>query len=140
MAGFAWLLAIGARSAIEPSLPILVVGISILALEPRFPERVLWRPKTADVKADAAFLALVQVALPRILAVAAIFLIFTGTYKHANNSLWPHTWPLASQIVTMVLIVDFLRYWLHRASHHYPRLWRVPKVHHSPAILYPLNA
>jgi sterol desaturase/sphingolipid hydroxylase (fatty acid hydroxylase superfamily) len=139
IAGFGVLLAIGAPTAIATYLPILVVGISILALEPRFPERVLWRPKTADVKADAAFLALVQVALPRVLAVAAIFLIFTGTYKHANNSLWPHTWPLASQIVTMVLIVDFLRYWLHRACHHYPKLWRLHKVHHSPEILYALN-
>jgi sterol desaturase/sphingolipid hydroxylase (fatty acid hydroxylase superfamily) len=139
IAGFGVLLAIGAPTAIATYLPILVVGISILALEPRFPERVLWRPKTADVKADAAFLALVQVALPRILAVAAIFLISTWTYKHAHNSLWPHNWPLASQIVTMVLIVDLLRYWLHRACHHYPKLWRLHKVHHSPEILYALN-
>ncbi len=139
IAGFGVLLAIGAPTAIATYLPILVVGISILALESQFPERVLWRPKTADVKADAAFLALVQVALPRVLAVAAIFLISTWTYNHAHNSLWPHNWPLASQIVTMVLIVDFLRYWLHRACHHYPKLWRLHKVHHSPEILYALN-
>src|ERR1700726_1851932 len=61
IAGFGGLLAIGAPTAIATYLPIFVVGISILALEPRFPERVLWRPKVSDVKADAAFLALVQV-------------------------------------------------------------------------------
>jgi sterol desaturase/sphingolipid hydroxylase (fatty acid hydroxylase superfamily) len=139
IAGFCVLLAIGAPTAIATYLPIFVVGISILALEPRFPERVLWRPKAADVKADAAFLTLVQVALPRALAAATIFLISTWTYKYAHNSLWPHHWPLAAQIVTMVLIVDFLRYWLHRACHHYPKLWRLHEVHHSPEILYALN-
>jgi sterol desaturase/sphingolipid hydroxylase (fatty acid hydroxylase superfamily) len=139
IAGFGVLLAIGAPTAIATYLPIVVVGISILALEPRFPERVLWRPKVGDVKADAAFLVLVQVALPRLLAVATIFLISTWTYKHEHNSLWPHNWPLAVQIVTMVLIVDFQRYWLHRACHHYPTLWRLHEVHHSPEILYALN-
>jgi sterol desaturase/sphingolipid hydroxylase (fatty acid hydroxylase superfamily) len=39
----------------------------------------------------------------------------------------------------MVLIVDFFRYWLHRACHHFPRLWRLHEVHHSPELLYVLN-
>ena len=32
-------------------------------------------------------------------------------------ALWPHAWPIWLQAVLMVLVVDFLRYWLHRAAH-----------------------
>lgn len=31
----------------------------------------------------------------------------------------------------MVLAVDFLRYWLHRAAHENDTLWRLHSVHHS---------
>lgn len=33
------------------------------------------------------------------------------------SALWPHLWPVWVQAVLMVLVVDFLRYWMHRASH-----------------------
>ena len=39
----------------------------------------------------------------------------------------------------MVLAVDFLRYWLHRASHESPTLWRLHSVHHSVEQLYWFN-
>jgi sterol desaturase/sphingolipid hydroxylase (fatty acid hydroxylase superfamily) len=39
----------------------------------------------------------------------------------------------------MVLIVDLMRYWLHRASHQSDVLWRLHAVHHSVGRLYWLN-
>jgi hypothetical protein len=39
----------------------------------------------------------------------------------------------------MVITVDLLRYWLHRACHRFHWLWRLHKVHHAPDILYALN-
>ena len=39
----------------------------------------------------------------------------------------------------MVLVVDFLRYWLHRAAHENDTLWRLHSVHHSVEQLYWLN-
>ena len=39
----------------------------------------------------------------------------------------------------MVLVVDLLRYWLHRAAHQTDTLWRLHAVHHSVRQLYWLN-
>jgi ornithine lipid hydroxylase len=137
--GFALLLGAGAPTALAAYVPVFLVGVAILVLERQFPERLSWRPRTADIRADAAFLALIQVALPRVLALVAVLIISAWSHKHAPSTLWPHQWPLAVQIVAMVLIVDFFRYWLHRACHHFPALWRLHEVHHSPELLYVLN-
>ena len=53
--------------------------------------------------------------------------------------LWPHAWPIWLQGLLMILVVDFLRYWLHRAAHQYDVLWRLHSVHHSVEQLYWLN-
>lgn len=34
-------------------------------------------------------------------------------------------------VITGVIIGDFFYYWYHRASHHFPLLWRFHAVHHS---------
>jgi len=54
-------------------------------------------------------------------------------------SLWPHGWPLWAQAVLIVLVVDFLRYWMHRAAHENDALWKLHAVHHSGEQLYWLN-
>ena len=52
---------------------------------------------------------------------------------------WPHSWPIWTQAILMVLAVDFMRYWLHRAAHESDTLWRLHSVHHSVEQLYWLN-
>jgi ornithine lipid hydroxylase len=137
--GFGLLLAVGAPTAVASYLPVFLVGVTIVVLERHFPESLLWRPHPADVRADVAFLTLVQVALPRVLVLMTVAPLSAWTHDRALSHLWPHAWPLAAQIIAIVLIVDFFRYWLHRACHHFPVLWRLHEVHHSPEILYVLN-
>ena len=55
------------------------------------------------------------------------------------SALWPHAWPIWLQAVLMILAVDFLRYWLHRAAHQNDTLWRLHSVHHSVEQMYWLN-
>ena len=55
------------------------------------------------------------------------------------SALWPHGWPIWIQALLMILTVDFLRYWLHRAAHQNDTLWRLHSVHHSVEQLYWLN-
>ena len=91
------------------------------------------------MKADVAFMALVQVALPRALVALGVVELSGWIYESAPSQLWPHDWSLAAQIIAMVLSVDFVRYWLHRACHTFAPLWGLHEVHHSPDILYALN-
>lgn len=139
IAGFATMLAAGMPLALSSYAPIAVAALAIVALELRFPERLEWRPTRADVASDAAFMALVQVILPRVLAPIAVFAAAEWMHRQAPSSWWPHQWPLGAQMVAMVLAVDFVRYWLHRACHTWMPLWRLHEVHHSPDILYTLN-
>jgi sterol desaturase/sphingolipid hydroxylase (fatty acid hydroxylase superfamily) len=39
--------------------------------------------------------------------------------------------PLPLQVVGAVFVADFAQYWVHRAFHTFPSLWRVHAVHHS---------
>jgi ornithine lipid hydroxylase len=137
--GFWLLLKAGTPIALATYAPVFLAGMALLALERRFPERHSWRPRAADVKADAAYLVLVQLLLPRVLVLVTVLWLSSWTHDRTAAGTWPHGWPLAAQIVVMVLIVDLLRYWLHRACHHFPALWRLHEVHHSPDILYVLN-
>jgi sterol desaturase/sphingolipid hydroxylase (fatty acid hydroxylase superfamily) len=139
VAAFGAMLAAGLPLALAVYAPIILVAVTIILLELQFPERVDWRPQRADIKADAAFMVWVQVALPRVLALAIVLAIAGWMHGHAPSPWWPHDWPLAIQVIAMVLAVDFLRYWLHRACHRFNLLWRLHEVHHSPDILYSLN-
>ncbi|MES2205606.1 MAG: GH3 auxin-responsive promoter family protein [Pseudomonadota bacterium] len=137
---FSALLSTGVSPALAAYGPIIAVALCIIVLERYFPERLAWRPTLSDIKADAAFMATVQVLLPRALSALTLLAISSSWMQIKSPSTWwPHSWPLAAQIITMVFAVDFLRYWLHRASHHYNFLWRLHKIHHSPDILYSLN-
>jgi len=139
IAAFGSMLAFGFSVPLATYAPIALTALAILSLERRFPERLDWRPRRSDVKADAAFMTIVQIALPRALAAVSVFAISEWTHRHLRSAWWPHGWPLAAQIVAMVFAVDFARYWLHRACHRFTPLWKLHEVHHSPDILYALN-
>jgi sterol desaturase/sphingolipid hydroxylase (fatty acid hydroxylase superfamily) len=139
IAAFGMMLVAGFSTAAAAYLPVIAVGIIIVALEWRFPERLDWRATRFDVKADALFMALVQVALPQALVFLTLLAFAGWMHENVQSAWWPHDWPLAAQAVAMVLAVDFTRYWLHRACHRFDVLWRLHEVHHSPDILYVLN-
>lgn len=40
-------------------------------------------------------------------------------------------WPLAVQFLACLAVADLAQYWVHRAFHRIPLLWRFHKVHHS---------
>jgi len=132
-------LSAGAHPLLAAYPPIIVTGLAIVLLEQRFIERPDWRPTWRDVKSDLAFMAAVQIAVPRLLGAAAVILLAGWMHDRAASGLWPHDWPLAVQVLLMVLLVDLMRYWLHRACHDWPLLWRLHEVHHSPDILYVVN-
>jgi sterol desaturase/sphingolipid hydroxylase (fatty acid hydroxylase superfamily) len=44
---------------------------------------------------------------------------------------WVGAAPLALQVVGAILVADFTQYWIHRAFHAVPVLWRFHAIHHS---------
>lgn len=44
---------------------------------------------------------------------------------------WVGGLPFVVQLVAIMFLTDFVQYWVHRAFHRVPRLWRFHAVHHS---------
>ena len=122
-------------------LPAFAGAALVTFFEWRLPHRRAWTPDRGTVANDLAFMTLVQMLLPP--GVAMLFVLLLIEPLHAAGLVaigwWPHARPAWAQAVLMLFAADFLRYWLHRAAHRYPPLWRLHAVHHAPERLYWLN-
>lgn len=56
--------------------------------------------------------------------------------------IWPHEWPGLVQVLMVFFLSEFLWYWIHRAEHRWPFVWRASGhgAHHSFKKLGALNA
>ncbi len=128
-------------SVVVSSYAAVVFGaVAVTVLEFIIPYDRAWQPDRKDVKNDLLFMVAVQMVLPQMLLLpAAVGLV---RYLRATEwpiALWPHALPLVMQVVLMLLVAEFFRYWLHIAAHNTKLLWRFHAVHHSPHKLYWLN-
>jgi len=131
----------GAVLIVSTYLPILVVAALMIWLEMKCPHRAEWRPDVGEIKIDLVFMAVVQGAFPPLVRFGFIYALVepVRALDLPVISIWPHVWPIGLQGLLMVLSVDFLRYWLHRAAHENETLWRLHAVHHSVERLYWFN-
>ncbi len=128
---------------VTPAAYSAAVGAAILVTshELVLPYREWWKPHRSEVGVDLVFMLVVQMALPYLLSITATIWL-TDWLRSSGltvDTLWPHSLPVAVQVVMMLLAADFARYWLHRAFHRYEPMWRYHAVHHSPHRLYWLN-
>lgn len=135
---FLWLLHHDLSLKFSAYLPVVLGASAILILELAAPYRPSWRPSRDVVFHDSVFLIVVQIALPALITLALVEAA-AAWFAGPDLGLWPDHWPIAAQALLMLLLADLLRYWLHRASHAWPLLWRLHAVHHSPFGLYFLN-
>lgn len=131
---YCWLTSRGFGVWLSTYFPVAAGAGAITFFERVQPCREEWHPDNDEVRHDLIFMGLVQMLLPK----ALTFLIAVGLLHWLKSrgyflaDFWPHTWPVAGQVALMILCGDFLRYWLHRASHEWlPWLWRFHAVHHS---------
>jgi sterol desaturase/sphingolipid hydroxylase (fatty acid hydroxylase superfamily) len=138
---FAWLQSQGVSLLASTYAPIVLAAIAVTLLELRFPYRLAWRPPSDEVRLDLVFMTVIQLAWPPLVGFLFVHLLVqpARALDLPIAAIWPHGWPLWLQAVTMVLVVDFLRYWLHRFAHENDTLWRLHAVHHSVEQLYWLN-
>jgi sterol desaturase/sphingolipid hydroxylase (fatty acid hydroxylase superfamily) len=138
---FACLRTLGASLVVSTYVPVLIAAGLVTLLELRFPHRSAWQPPVSEIKTDLTFMTVVQLAFPPLMGFVFTYALI-GPARALNlplSVIWPHAWPIWIQALLMILTVDFLRYWLHRAAHENDTLWRLHSVHHSVEQLYWLN-
>lgn len=114
----------------------------LLLLQHVLPARPDWQQWREDWPTDVAhsvISATIGTASARILLFAAVGLIAANSGR-ATLGWWPSDQPLLVQLPLAILISDLGMYWLHRASHTLPALWRIHAVHHSSLRLYTLSS
>jgi ornithine lipid hydroxylase len=131
----------GVPLIVSTYMPILFAAGSVAMLERAFTHHTAWRPAAREIRTDLVFITTIQLVLPPFVSFLFVYLLVepARALDLPTAHLWPHTWPIWTQAVLMVLTVDFMRYWLHRAAHRYDALWRLHSVHHSVEQLYWLN-
>ncbi len=140
IAAFLWSSANGYPKWASAHLPVIVCAAIVLpVLEHIMPHRRDWRPDWKEWNTDAVYTIVVQIAMPPLLALLVVLGLSDLTRPYLHSSLWPHEWSILAQGILMVLLVDLMRYWVHRFAHANPTLWRLHAVHHSPDKLYWLN-
>ncbi|MFK8019812.1 MAG: sterol desaturase family protein [Pseudomonadales bacterium] len=140
-AGFALF---GWSHLLASSVSILLFGfLTIPLLERLMPYREDWLQADDDTATDVVHLLVnngLVTTLEKIALIAILLSLTAWLGERFDGSLWPHQWPLLVQLFLMLLLAEFGRYWVHRAAHKVPVLWRLHAVHHSPNRLYFLNA
>ena len=138
---YATLLWLGWAVALASYVAVLTGAALVTLHETKLPYRREWRPTGGVVTADALFMGTVQGVLPLLLSFTVVIWLvgLLDTTGLSIDGLWPVGIPLAAQVCLLLLAADFPRYWLHRAFHGVPTMWRLHAVHHSPHQLYWLN-
>lgn len=139
---FIWMLSVGTPLMFSAYLTVLVGAVVIMLHETFVSHREDWHPQRQDLITDGVFLVFVQVALPVLLKACALWLIVELSQQGGAtwfSSSWPHQAPVLVQVAFMMLIAEFFRYWIHRASHKYMPLWKLHAVHHAADKLYTIN-
>jgi lathosterol oxidase len=113
-------------------LNLIVYSVVFIPLERAFarrPEQSIfrsgWRTDLTYFFVSALF---VQVTTILTLKPAMVF------FDWAVSSSVQHTvraWPAAVQFVALLCVADLTQYWVHRAFHRVPLLWRFHAIHHS---------
>lgn len=117
-------------------LSLLVLALVFVPLErlfPRRPEQGVFRFGWAT---DTAHFAVSHLAV-QVLTFLSLWpaLTVAGELLHAPWRAVVAGLPLPLQVLTIMLVADFMQYWVHRAFHVIPWLWPFHAVHHSSRAL-----
>ncbi|MBF5055570.1 hypothetical protein Y5W_00864 [Alcanivorax sp. 521-1] len=113
-------------------LTLLVLALVFIPLERIYPkdrdQRVLRRGWITDMK--YFLFSHVGVQLISFFTVIPIQ-VFLHDHVHRGFQQWVAAQPLWLQFLELLVVVDLASYWIHRAFHEVPGLWKFHAVHHS---------
>lgn len=113
-------------------LNVLFTGFLFIPVERIFPQRT-GQTVFRDEWRDDLFYYLVSSMMVQVLT----FLAFAPARSIlaiaplSGVRVWVGTLPFLVQFVAIMFLTDFVQYWVHRAFHRIPRLWKFHAVHHS---------
>lgn len=138
---YLFLLGTNCNFLISTYVPLTFAALSVTFFEYYIPYKKDWQASRNEIKHDMLFMVFIQLIFTKFLVffTSLLLLKVVDRFNIQLIGLWPQRLPVIVQGVMMVLIIDFFRYWLHRASHNTKYLWRLHAVHHSPKKLYWLN-
>jgi sterol desaturase/sphingolipid hydroxylase (fatty acid hydroxylase superfamily) len=117
-------------------LVALVLALSaMIVLERLVPAYPHWYQSGRE-KLHLALVVIVLLVLSQLITGAYSAITFTGV------DVWPSHWPVVIQVLMLFFAADFVYYWIHRAIHRFPLVWRVSGhgVHHAFQNLHAINA
>ncbi len=113
-------------------LSLLTYGVIFIVLEKIFPLR-----KTQWILRDEWFLDMKYYFFNHLFWWIVLILINYIIQNYLNFLIWNdlqsyiNSISIFLQVIFIFLITDFLQYWIHRAYHQIPFLWKIHAVHHS---------
>ena len=125
--------------------PITLLGVHFLlgTLEYLIPARPGWRqPLTEKLGLiGIAAVTLTMAGMASDLYQSLLAEPLTGWRMEMGLDVWPHHWPLLAQVFMVFFASEFLWYWMHRAEHRWPLVWRLSGhgAHHSFKKLNAIN-
>jgi ornithine lipid hydroxylase len=129
---------------------VLVAALPLLVAQRWMPADESWfaRPKHFSVDILHMITTGGVTEIVRALSMGLVLQAAVSVHGWFGSDLWPSSWPLALQVAIGILAGDFGAYWVHRACHKVPLLWRMHAMHHSSEKMYvfaaarnhPLNA
>lgn len=132
----AWLTGVNLDIAVLAA-SIFTLGV-IWFLERKQPYRKCWNKNNADLTSDlvsaGVLIGLIDPLL-KILAPLAVVALY-GTFITKSFVV---EWPLWLQVVMVLFLIEFGKYWAHRLHHVAAPLWWLHAMHHSSERLYFLN-
>ncbi|GAB5502315.1 sterol desaturase family protein [Pyruvatibacter sp.] len=129
------------NSLLTLALVPVIIGLIVAPIERLMPFSRKWLEGGNDTTVDIIFFVSGAFwnGFGQYLLQVLFILSLIEVLEPYGHGLWPSELPGVVQVFLLILIKDFFRYWLHRAMHEVPFLWRFHAAHHSVKRLYWLN-
>jgi len=121
-------------------ISLIITG---LLLERIIPFHKEWNQDKKDTNIDILYFIMAGVLVAPVINVAVLFIAKSTAIWFTSLSsfvLLPSGTPIVVSIIAVILIRDFIPYWIHRLAHEKSNwLWKFHAIHHSSERLYSLN-
>jgi hypothetical protein len=131
-----------AQTFIGNVLSILAIGVIFAPLERLLPFSRKWADDKDEPTDIMIFFGNIVWSryINSAIELATISLVVQEISPHIGQAIWPSHWNPIVQVLLLLCINDFFRYWYHRWMHENKIMWRWHSVHHSSKRLYWFNA